>query len=184
MADSGRAHSAAPEGTAHDGGAAAAKEPAEQREATAITLALLLAGAGVTHFARPRPYDSIVPRWLPGSARAWTYASGAAELAVSAAIACPRTRRAGGLAAAVLFAAVFPANVQMAIDWRRRPAPLHALAIGRLPLQAPLICWALRVGRFPQPARRARLPIGVELLFEQLHDSGAKARTRCCRSSS
>ena len=120
------------------------KAPAGQREATAITLALLLAGAGVTHFARPRPYDSIVPRWLPGSARAWTYASGAAELAVSAAIACPRTRRSGGLAAAVLFAAVFPANVQMAIDWRHRPVPLRALAVGRLPLQAPLIWWALR----------------------------------------
>jgi uncharacterized membrane protein len=108
-------------------------------------LAVLLAGAGVTHFARPRPYDSIVPRWLPGSARGWTYASGAAELAVSAAIACPRTRRTGGLAAAVLFAAVFPANVQMAIDWRHRAAPLRAVAIGRLPLQAPLIWWALRV---------------------------------------
>jgi len=110
-----------------------------------VTLAVLLAGAGVTHFARPRPYDSIVPRWLPGSPRAWTYASGAAELAAGAAIACPRTRRAGGLAAAALFAAVFPANVQMAIDWRHHAAPLRAAAIGRLPLQAPLIWWALRV---------------------------------------
>ena len=138
------------------------KAPAGQREATAITLALLLAGAGVTHFARPRPYDSIVPRWLPGSARAWTYASGAAELAVSAAIACPRTRRAGGLAAAVLFAAVFPANVQMAIDWRHRPVPLRALAVGRLPLQAPLIWWALRARGYGGGAPgRAAAPVGA-----------------------
>jgi uncharacterized membrane protein len=117
-------------------------------------LAVLLAGAGVTHFARPRPYDSIVPRWLPGSARGWTYVSGAAELAVGAAIACPRTRRTGGLAAAALFTAVFPANVQLAIDWRHRSAPLRAVAIGRLPLQAPLIWWALRVRAHASNAQR------------------------------
>jgi uncharacterized membrane protein len=122
------------------------KEAAGQREARA--LALLLAGAGATHFARPMTYDAIVPRWLPGSARGWTYVSGAAELVVAAAIACPRTRRAGGLAAAGLFAAVFPANVQMASDWRRRAAPLRAVAIGRLPLQVPLIWWALRIGGY------------------------------------
>jgi uncharacterized membrane protein len=147
-----------PEGTAAEGSVAAPREPAGPREATAtaITLAVLLAGAGVTHFARPRPYDSIVPGWLPGSPRAWTYASGAAELAVGAAIAWPRTRRAGGLAAAALFAAVFPANVQMAIDWRHRAAPLRAAAIGRLPLQAPLIWWALRVrGQASDVPRRA-----------------------------
>jgi uncharacterized membrane protein len=145
--DSGQAEGAAAECLAPERGSVTAREPAGQREATAtaITLAVLLAGAGVTHFARPRPYDSIVPRWLPGPARGWTYASGAAELAVGAAIARPRTRRAGGLAAAALFAAVFPANVQMAIDWRHRTAPLRAAAIGRLPLQVPLIWWALRV---------------------------------------
>lgn len=39
-------------------------------------LAGLLAGAAVTHFARPEPYDALVPSALPGSARAWTQASG------------------------------------------------------------------------------------------------------------
>jgi len=111
----------------------------------AVALASLLAAAGITHFARPRPYDAIVPRWLPGSPRGWTYVSGAAELALAAAIARPRTRRGGSLAAAVLFAAVFPANVQMAVDWRHRPMPQRAVAYGRLPLQVPLIWWALRV---------------------------------------
>jgi uncharacterized membrane protein len=112
---------------------------------SALALASLLAGAGVTHFARPMPYDTIVPRVLPGQPRMWTYASGAAEVAVAAAIIHPRTRRKGGLAAAVLFAAVFPANVQMAADWRGRPAAQRAIAYGRLPLQAPLIWWALKV---------------------------------------
>ncbi|GLY03651.1 hypothetical protein Acsp01_40300 [Actinoplanes sp. NBRC 101535] len=102
------------------------------------------------HFARPRPFDSIVPRSLPGSPRTWTYLSGAAEIAVAAAVAHPRTRRAGGLAAAALFAAVFPANVKMAVDWRHAPPARRAVAFGRLPLQVPLIVWALRASR-PRP---------------------------------
>ncbi|HEU5425379.1 MAG TPA: MauE/DoxX family redox-associated membrane protein [Actinocrinis sp.] len=110
-------------------------------------LAGLLVTAGVTHFARPRFYDPMVPEVLPGSARTWTYASGVAEFAVAAALTAPRTRRAGALAAAGLFTAVFPANVKMAIDWRRRPKHLRAAAYARLPLQAPLVVWALRVAR-------------------------------------
>jgi uncharacterized membrane protein len=113
----------------------------------ALALAGILAGAGLTHFAAPRPYDMIVPRWLPGSARTWTYASGAAELAVATAVMSRRGRRAGGLAAAILFTAVLPANVQMAVDWRDRSLPMKAVAYGRLPLQLPLIRLALRVGR-------------------------------------
>jgi uncharacterized membrane protein len=113
----------------------------------ALALAGFLAVAGVTHFAKPAPYDAIVPRSLPGSPRTWTYLSGAAELAVAAAVAHPRSRRVGGLAAAGLFAAVFPANVKMARDWRRQPTPMRVAAFARLPLQAPLIWWGWRVGR-------------------------------------
>jgi uncharacterized membrane protein len=111
----------------------------------ALGLAALLSVAGVTHFAKPASYDAIVPRSLPGSPRMWTYVSGACELALAVAVAVPRTRRLGGLAAAGLFAAVFPANVKMAADWRDKPLPMRAIAYGRLPLQAPLIWWALRV---------------------------------------
>lgn len=110
-------------------------------------LAGLLAVAGVAHFVAPRSFDAIVPKSLPGTARAWTYASGAAELAVAAAVAHPRTRRVGGLMAAGLFAAVFPANVKMAYDWRNHPQPQKAIAYGRLPLQLPLVGWALYVSR-------------------------------------
>lgn len=111
----------------------------------ALRLAALLAASGTAHFATPKPYDSIVPRALPGPARSWTYASGAAELAVAAALVIPRTRRLGGLAAAALFVGVFPANVQMARDWRNRPPLLRAAAYARLPLQVPLVVSALRV---------------------------------------
>jgi uncharacterized membrane protein len=112
---------------------------------SAYGLALLLAAAGGSHFAVPRVYDAIVPRALLGGPRIWTYLSGVAELAVAATVVHPRTRRRGALAAAGLFAAVFPANVKMARDWRRRPPAYRAAAYARLPLQAPLIWWALRV---------------------------------------
>lgn len=108
-------------------------------------LAGFLATAAASHFVAPRQYDAIVPRSLPGSPRSWTYASGVAEAAVAAAVAYPGTRRRGALAAAGLFVAVFPANVKMARDWRDRPAPARVAAYGRLPLQVPLVWWALRV---------------------------------------
>jgi uncharacterized membrane protein len=116
-------------------------------DATARRLAVLLAVSGTTHFLAPHPYDTIVPRALPGTPRFWTYLSGAAELATAAALITPRTRRLGGLAAAGLFAAVLPANVQMALDWRDKPPPMRALAYARLPLQVPLIRGGLRVAR-------------------------------------
>ena len=112
---------------------------------SALALAGLLAGSGALHFAVPGPFDAIVPKLLPGSPRGWTRASGAAELAVAAALALPPTRRLGGLAAAGLLTAVFPANVQMAYDWRNGSRLKRAVALGRLPLQAPMIGWALAV---------------------------------------
>lgn len=84
---------------------------------------------------------------LPGGPRAWTYLSGLAELACATAVANGRTRRAGAPAAAGLFVAVFPGNVKMAVDWRHRPLPQRTIAYGRLPLQVPLVLWALRVAR-------------------------------------
>lgn len=116
-------------------------------ERSPLLLAGLLAGAGAAHFAVPRQFDAIVPRALPGSPRTWTYASGVAELALAAGVALPRTRKTAALATAALFVAVFPANVKMAWDWRNRPAPLRAAAVGRLPLQVPLVLWARGVAR-------------------------------------
>ena len=110
-------------------------------------LAALLAGASTLHLVSPRPFDRIVPRCLPGRARTYTYASGVAELGVAGLLALPSTRRAGGTAAAALFVAVFPANVQMAVDARRRSPVARAVAYGRLPLQAVLVDLAVRAAR-------------------------------------
>ncbi|MEU5597655.1 DoxX family protein [Streptomyces sp. NPDC020298] len=116
-------------------------------ERSPLLLAGLLAAAGVAHFASPRQFDATIPRALPGSPRTWTYASGAVELALAAGVALPRTRRATAKAAAAFFVGVFPANVQMAVDWRHRPAPLRTAALVRLPLQVPLVLWARGIAR-------------------------------------
>lgn len=104
-----------------------------------------LAAMGALHFLAPQRFDSIVPRRLPGSARTWTHLSGAAELACAAAVAHPRTRRRGALVTAGLFVAVFPANIRMAVDSKTKPKLLRYGSYARLPLQLPLIRWALRV---------------------------------------
>ena len=116
-------------------------------ERSARGLAALLAGAGVSHFIAPQFYDDIVPHRLPGPPRRWTQVSGVAELACAALVIHRSTRRTGATLAALLFVAVYPANIQMAVDWRDRPARERALAYGRLPLQAPLVGWALPVRR-------------------------------------
>jgi uncharacterized membrane protein len=116
-----------------------------RRPTAAAGLVILLTSTGVLHFAAPAQFDAIVPEQLPGTARTWTHLSGVVELVIAALVAVPPTRRLGGLLAALLFVAVFPANVKMAIDWADRPAWMRALAYGRLPLQIPLVMWAVLV---------------------------------------
>ena len=117
-----------------------------------VVTSCFLGVMGVLHFVKPEHFDRIVPRALPGSARFYTYASGAAELGIAGLLAVPTTRRAGALAAIALYTAVFPANVQMAWDWRHRPLPERAIAYGRLPLQLPMIHRAWRI--FKTSSRR------------------------------
>lgn len=112
-------------------------------------LAAVLGVAGALHFVRPQTYASIVPAQL-GDPMPWVYASGVAELACAAGLAAARTRRGAALATAVLFVAVFPANVQMAVTALRSDSAstlTQAVSLARLPLQVPLVLWALAVRR-------------------------------------
>ncbi len=109
-----------------------------------------LVGMGVLHFAAPKPFDTIVPEELPGSARFYTLASGVAEVGVGALLLAPKTRRLGALAAIALFVGVFPGNVNMVRMWFADPTkslPMRVLAIARLPLQIPMVTSALKVYR-------------------------------------
>ena len=121
------------------------------RSASPYLLAGLLTVTGTSHFRSPRTYAAIVPDRLPG-AYPLVYATGAAELALAAGLAVPRTRRAAGWATAGFLVAVFPANVQMAWDWRHRRPALRWAALLRLPVQAPLVAWAVSVARSTRPS--------------------------------
>ena len=119
--------------------------PASQRPA--YRMAAMLIGIGVGHCVRPKSFDDIVPAELPGSARFYTYASGVAEVGVGAMLRAPRTRRAGALAAAALYLAVFPANLNMVRLWKDKSLPMKAVALARLPLQVPMVTQALAIRR-------------------------------------
>ena len=117
---------------------------------SAIALSVFMLGAGNMHFVTTEGYERIVPRFLPAR-RGIVFASGVAEMACGALVAIPRTRRVGALATVGLLVAVFPANVQMAFDGgiAGAPFPLRSARAAwlRLPLQIPLIAWALFVAR-------------------------------------
>ena len=100
--------------------------------------------SGAVHMVRPDVYRPIMPRSIPVEHhRALIYLSGLAEL--GCAVGLVRRARWARPASVALLAAVFPANVQMALDsgTGRNPGLLdnRALAWGRLPLQLVMV-WA------------------------------------------
>lgn len=115
-----------------------------------------MGGAGALHFVIPHAYARIVPDFL-GKPEPWVYGSGIAEIACAGLIAVPRTRRLGALATAAVLVGVFPANIYHALSPDLPYSGL--LAWLRLPLQVPLVLWAVAVARRAPAlavARRAR----------------------------
>ncbi|MDQ2727264.1 MAG: DoxX family protein [Actinomycetota bacterium] len=101
--------------------------------------------SGVVHLVHPTTFTRIVPDFLPART-ALVYASGVAELACAAGL--WRRARWAGIAAAVLLVAIWPANLQMAINAQHG----HVVATKvedwiRFPLQLPLIWCALQARR-------------------------------------
>ena len=117
------------------------------RTLSLLGLCVLMGGSGLLHLLAPAPYRSIIPSPLRGQAAALVTISGAIEIICAALLIVPRTRRLGAYAFAALLVAVFPANIQMALDSKHGIA--GSLTWLRLPLQAPLILWALTFRRAP-----------------------------------
>ena len=117
-------------------------DPGEDRARLRFAVSLL--GIGVLHFVAPRFFVRIVPRWFPWAEQA-VFWSGVAEVGSGLLVAVPRTRRIGGWLAALTIVAVYPANIQMAIDATRGGSKLAAVATWlRLPMQFPRLARALR----------------------------------------
>jgi uncharacterized membrane protein len=117
-----------------------------------LALAAVFLGSGIVHLVRPRAFASIMPRAIPERHHTnLIYVSGLAELVCATGL-VRRTRWAAPASIATL-AAVFPANVQMALDAgsgrNSGPADNRAVAWGRLPLQL-VMAWAARQAR-PEP---------------------------------
>ena len=100
--------------------------------------------AGLMHFLKPRPYVAIVPDALPRK-REIVYASGVAEMAGGAGVLVPGTRRAAGWWLIATLIAIFPANVNMAVNAERFRAVPEPVLWARLPLQGVLVAWVWRV---------------------------------------
>ena len=119
-----------------------------RRQRLSLTgLVLVIGGSGVLHLVAPKGYQRIVPAPLAQWREAIVTVSGVVELGCAALLVVPRTRRLGAWATVGLLLAVFPANVQMALDGGYADAPFpgnNAVAAWlRLPLQVPLVWWAL-----------------------------------------
>lgn len=110
-------------------------------------LSAAFAISGTVHLVRPRTFRPLMPSWVPAH-REVILASGVAELVCAVGLNVPATRRAAGVASALLLLGVYPGNLKMAADAARTDStPFKAAAFGRLPLQLPLIRAALRAAR-------------------------------------
>ena len=99
--------------------------------------------AGLNHFLSPDVYLGMMPGVLPAPL-ALVYISGVAEMAGGLGLLFEPTRRLAAWGLIALFVAVFPANLNMAVN--HLPLGHHSVPVwalwARLPLQLVLIAWA------------------------------------------
>jgi uncharacterized membrane protein len=106
-------------------------------------LTIFMVGAGINHFFNPSPYLGMMPAELPHPALL-VQISGVAEILGGLGLILPATRRLTAWCLIALFVAIFPANLNMALNHLplgTSSVPTWALW-ARLPLQLVLIAWA------------------------------------------
>ena len=111
-------------------------------------LAAFFTGAGTLHFVIPRRYEAIMPPYVPHHREA-VVISGAAEILGGATVLSARTRPVARWWLIGLLAAIFPANVHMALHPEQvrglDSGPRTRLALwARLPLQPLMMLWVWR----------------------------------------
>ena len=114
------------------------------RDPVRIALALIMAIAGIAHFASPRPFIDHLPAAVP-LRRELVALTGAIEIVLAGALVGPsRWRQPAGVALSAYLLLAFPANVYAAVS----QVPIEGVPTGwvrwaRLPLQVPLIVAAV-----------------------------------------
>jgi uncharacterized membrane protein len=106
----------------------------------------LYLSAGISHFLYPAMYRRIVPFVLPNPGFL-VFLSGACEILFALLLISPTTRVFAAWGIILLLIAVFPANIQMMVNYYRASNPWLWLTVVRLPLQILLIFWAYRFTR-------------------------------------
>jgi uncharacterized membrane protein len=104
-------------------------------------MVLFYLAAGVNHFINPGFYLKIMPSWIPYH-EACVLISGIFEILFSLFLLFPQTRRAGAWCIIILLIVIFPANIQMMLDYIHRDDPKTWITVLRLPIQLLLIWWA------------------------------------------
>lgn len=108
-------------------------------------VAALFTVSGFVHLARPGVFIPLVPHVLPRPTEL-VYASGVIELVC--AVGLWRRDRWAGIAGAMLLVVIWPANLQAALTAQAGDDPTTTVLTWiRLPLQIPLIWFALQSGR-------------------------------------
>ncbi|HUS33164.1 MAG TPA: DoxX family membrane protein [Kofleriaceae bacterium] len=118
-------------------------------------LTVVMVAAGANHFIATATYVGMMPAELPAHL-ALVYISGIAEIAGGLGLILPQTRKLAAYGLIALFIAVFPANLNMALNHLplgTTPVPTWALW-ARLPLQVVFILWAWAVSRTPEQSPR------------------------------
>lgn len=113
-----------------------------------VILAAVMISVGMLHLVKPDGFLKIVPHFLPAPL-ALVIVSGVFEILGGVGLLVPVARRPASLGLIALYFAVFPANLNMALN-DIQPAASHvpiALLWLRLPFQIVFIAWALWVGR-------------------------------------
>ena len=82
-----------------------------------------------------------MPPWLPLH-KELVFISGVAEILCALLLLFSKTRRIGAYCTIALLIAVFPANLQMLLNYYKNNNPMLWIAVLRLPLQLLLIYWA------------------------------------------
>lgn len=104
-------------------------------------MAVLYIAAGINHFRSAEFYYKIMPPYLPYS-YPLIYISGIGESLLGVLLFFRKTRNFTAWGLIALLIAVFPANIQMFVNYIHDKNPAVWIAVVRLPLQLPLIWWA------------------------------------------